>query len=560
MTTTVTDAMRSAGWNVHILAASSRVHFAGLLQSSRDDKTSEYLTFRDVLSELRLCFDIPTEDNPWDNLGFAFEGVWPPAETDGEDSNESDTEAGPSYPQLVSHHGLDQPVCAPPPPPRSVESENRPAVRYRLVQHRQTCHLSAAEPLASHIKAGCASHITHPVPRRDPRYLPPKKSSTDPRVFYMPFRKRIRARGSQSPSKRSESGTSSPSKGMNNDDSANGGGADVANLIAPPEMEMGVTTSFARQTIDGFRPSCLTESRVCAVTGQGRPWCNYQSVGPALQACHIVPQHHYHLYPDPEDVDNDDFDTRFGPNRLQEAWRRTWSSSNGIILLSHLHELFDARLFSIHPDTHRVRAFVPYDVITGCHGRKAKLSTSVDTDALRHHYDMCCIENMGAKLRPMDLVTDSGLTTAGAASSQIISNPDTPSLPRPSDSAGHVQDEPSKHSRMAYNGSRRQAENDDGSTLSPTHGGETNEENAMDPNQCRKRKGMQEFDQRASAGGETYDSSAGWRSSDEYYGYWSSKRVFYGVVTPQNSEQFLADVKYNLLKILPSLENRKDDV
>lgn len=320
---------------------------------------------------------------------------------------------------------------------------------------------------------------------------------------------------------------------------------------------MGVTGSFAHQTIDRFRPSCLAESRVCAVTGQGRPWCNYPSAGPALQACHIVPQHHYHLYPDLDGLGDDDLDTRFCPSRLREAWRRTWSSKNGILLLSHLHELFDARLFSIHPDTHRVRVFVPYDVITGHHGRKAKLGPPVDPNALRYHYDMCCIENMGAHLRPMDLVTDSGLATSGTVSSQAIPGPTVPSLPRPSESADRaqvVQDEPSKRPRATGGGSRRPADNDDGSTPPLTHGGETDEEDSADPSQCRKRKRVQTFHRQASVGSDTYDSNAGrlsYYGTDEHYDHCGRKRVFWGVVTPQNSEQFLANVNYKLKRLFP---------
>jgi hypothetical protein len=83
-------------------------------------------------------------------------------------------------------------------------------------------------------------------------------------------------------------------------------------------------------------------------------------------------------------------------------------------LLSHLHELFDARLFSIDPKTHKIRAFVPYDVITEYHGRKATLPRDVDPLALQHHYDMCCIENMAAQFPYIDMMTsfeDSRMTS-----------------------------------------------------------------------------------------------------------------------------------------------------
>ncbi|UPL04367.1 hypothetical protein LCI18_015301 [Fusarium solani-melongenae] len=64
----------------------------------------------------------------------------------------------------------------------------------------------------------------------------------------------------------------------------------------------------------------------------------------------------------------------------------------------YLHELFNARLFSIHPDTLRVRAFVPYDLILEHHGSRAHLPPNIDRRALGHHYEMCCIENMTAVL------------------------------------------------------------------------------------------------------------------------------------------------------------------
>ncbi|KAL6897062.1 hypothetical protein GGI43DRAFT_106377 [Trichoderma evansii] len=162
----------------------------------------------------------------------------------------------------------------------------------------------------------------------------------------------------------------------------------------------------APDIIAQFRDSCLVGARQCAVSGKGRAWCNFPTVGPALQACHIIPQQQYHLYPLYPDIDdNDDHDgAAFSPRRLQQAWQRTWSGGNGILLLSHLRELFHTRLLSIHPETRRIRAFVPYDVICDYHGRTAKLSGTVDLRALRHHYDICCIENMAAASRPSELL------------------------------------------------------------------------------------------------------------------------------------------------------------
>ncbi|KAH6952123.1 hypothetical protein DER45DRAFT_577596 [Fusarium avenaceum] len=43
--------------------------------------------------------------------------------------------------------------------------------------------------------------------------------------------------------------------------------------------------------------------------------------------------------------------SEFNGRRLRETWMQTWSANNGILLLSHLHEAFNSRLTSIHPDT-----------------------------------------------------------------------------------------------------------------------------------------------------------------------------------------------------------------
>lgn len=132
----------------------------------------------------------------------------------------------------------------------------------------------------------------------------------------------------------------------------------------------------------------------------GRSWYANPTIGPALHACHIVPQQHYHLYPDPEAVAGEvqPQNAMTSNRRLIQAWENTWDPGNGILLLSHLHELFDARLFSIHPKTLQIRVFMPYDVLLGYHGAVAKVPRFVGRAALRHHYEMSCIENMAAKM------------------------------------------------------------------------------------------------------------------------------------------------------------------
>lgn len=71
--------------------------------------------------------------------------------------------------------------------------------------------------------------------------------------------------------------------------------------------------------------------------------------------------------------------------------------SNGILLAAHIHFSFNARILSIDPDTLRIRVFMPYNLITEYHGKIAALPPHIDLHALRHYYDMCCVENLVAQ-------------------------------------------------------------------------------------------------------------------------------------------------------------------
>ena len=156
---------------------------------------------------------------------------------------------------------------------------------------------------------------------------------------------------------------------------------------------------------DSKVPACRRTSIPILVNIYGRvsralAWCANPNIGVALQACHIVPQQQYHIYPDLEAAaDERQAGTeRVSTRRLMQAWECTWVPENGILLFSHLHDMFDTRLFSIHPKTHWIRVFMPYDVLLEYHGRIAKVPRSVDRAALRYYYEMCCIENMAAKM------------------------------------------------------------------------------------------------------------------------------------------------------------------
>jgi hypothetical protein len=322
----------------------------------------------------------------------------------------------------------------------------------------------------------------------------------------MPLRKMLKGKSrSASPSKHTVSGSVSPTR----DGAADADDEDVTGMVAPPTMTLAL--DYAKSTAAKFRSSCLQASNICAVSGKGQSWYFSPSVGPALQACHIVEQQHYHLYPN-RNVE-DDASLADSPRRLQQLWHSTWSAKNGILLLAHLHELFDARLFSIHPDTHRIRAFVPYDVLTEFHSRKAFLPPIVDREALRHHYDMCCIENMAA-LTPYPEIMSLGIATSGT-STALSARTDFPLTPSPGDAS---MGDPSKRSRPTQHDEGQSSKQND-------------TEEALEDEGGGKQRRLDDC-----------------RIDDEANHEWAPVRSFDGHITPWNSRQFLADVNWELQK------------
>lgn len=155
---------------------------------------------------------------------------------------------------------------------------------------------------------------------------------------------------------------------------------------------------YISQRVNRFTENCRMRSNSCAISGEGEVWFNKIVLGPGVEACHIVPEAQYHLYPTNLDPEANRGPPDLSLSNLSKAWEKTWSADNGIMLMKHLRYFFDLRLFSIHPDTDRVRCFVPYSPITKYNGEKAQLHEDVDRNALQHHYGMCCIENMGARI------------------------------------------------------------------------------------------------------------------------------------------------------------------
>ncbi|WAO97091.1 HNHc domain-containing protein [Fusarium falciforme] len=510
----VNPTMRSHGWNIELLTAPGDVPFAGVFQPAKD----VFMTFRDIVNEMRLSFEFQDESSDvWNEVAFGLLDML----------NVSEDEC--PAPKFVHGNGLDQLVPALPELEPDAP-EDRAILQYRVFKHHD-CGLSADQPSKCHFEARCAQRISKPVRRLEPRYLPPKKASTDPRYAAYPLRKTVRGRKPGSPSKRSASGSVSPRKDPDIDQADE----DFANMVAPPECN--ISDERAKMTMANFRNSCLTSAKQCAVTGMGRSWCDSPTIGPALQACHIVSQLQYHTYPDPEaDADEmQDGGERVSPRRLEQAWERTWASENGVLLFSHLHDMFDQRLFSIHPETLQVRAFMPYDILLAYHGRKAKVQRRVDRAALRHHYDMCCIENMAAKMpfveqlpRTGSVASTSGINTpleirptlAGIASPRIL---ESPSEQNQGQDGQRPDGDPSKRARQSERQHIPELTSDcTDSSRSPSDKPMGDSTASPDLPWSRKRK--REHEPRIAANHESY-------------------------LTPYNSEGFLADVSWELTRL-----------
>ncbi|KAM3509776.1 hypothetical protein MY11210_006179 [Beauveria gryllotalpidicola] len=395
MSSAVTAPMRAAGWNVRLTIGTCEAphEFAGVYQNPR----APTLTFADICAELALCFELPagqgdaqenSENRPWTNVAFALTDI-------ADDADDADDADMTEYPTFITCESLDKTV-----PGLSSPSMRKPrSVTYHIVRHRP-CSLAAGLLIKDHLQAQCAHYISEPRRFHHPSYLPYNKTHSDPRLSVTPLRRKLKAR-SQSPPKRS-AGQPDDSEDDN-----------YTNMLAPASLEIDMDS--AKKQVSYFRMACIAQATCCAVSGDGEPWSSIQPIGPGVQACHIVPQQHFHLYP--MNDDNGDGTLDDSARRLCQAWHMTWSADNGILLMKHLHDFFDSRLFSIHPTTLRIRIFVPYKALEPYHGQKAQVARSVDRRALRHHYDMCCIENMAAK-RPTQEMPSSETPTPGDTSTQ----------------------------------------------------------------------------------------------------------------------------------------------
>jgi len=375
-------ANRVYAWNV-VFLDSDDAEFAGVYQQDG------FLTFADVFRELRLCFDFPGPGtlSIWSNDGDNFDGIVPVHEDD------------------VEGNTLFIPTDA---------SGARTPLRLAL-HVRQDCAvpLSSTSPLEDHLRGQCARKV-QPKKRFKRPYLGINERATDLPPS-LPFRGGSRS-GSQSPRKRPRSGSQSPTK------STSAALVDIAEEDAASGTTRGsaLDSPELRLLMQQFRATACSRNDRCAVTGLGRAWTRAGGLGPGVQACHIVPQLQYNLYPDRWPPSFSDSDLQPEPvvsassrDRLEKSWKNTWAGGNSLLLLRHLHDLFDARFFSIHPDTKRIRVFIPYDVLMPYQGKLAQFDSRgvPDKRALGQHWDICCMENMLAASPSVPLPSLSTLPT-----------------------------------------------------------------------------------------------------------------------------------------------------
>ncbi|KAI1132764.1 hypothetical protein F5Y10DRAFT_230734 [Nemania abortiva] len=398
----ITGTQRRLGWNVVISVGSSNP-FGGFYQQDG------LVSVAEATRELNLCFvfEKPDSTNDWQSALLPMANA-------------------------TSMIFLEETNNAPFPTPPASE-----AAEYTYVFHHTDCTRTGVEHSP---KDPCIRPAKHPHRRSDPRYLPIGRSADHRVLRTVPLRGKKRTRNA-STSTSSPSRSLSPTKGgdESNDD-------EFPEAIIPQEE--------ARPIINDFRQSILaTGHTCCAISKKGRSWWNGgASLGPTIQAAHIVPQIHWNVYPN-DDQGVVSMEDNAG---LRDAWNKTWQLSNGLLLASNLHQCFDARLISIDPDTSLIRAFVPYDMIMDFHNTTAYIPKHIDRYALRHHYDMCCIENMSA-IRWAGV----SMPPSGTRELSIVALPSSPNITEPN--LGPVQNlsDPQKRSQSTQGNRQNNSNNND---------------------------------------------------------------------------------------------------
>lgn len=135
----ITPQFRTVGWNIHLLYGPESDKFAGLFHPPGSDS----LTYRDIVNEIRLCFEIPTDFGADGDIAFGYgssigSNVREPLEEDY------------STMAMISHQHLARSVSTLQGDPSS-NSTRPPIVRLQVVWHTE-CGIAPTEPLAAHLR------------------------------------------------------------------------------------------------------------------------------------------------------------------------------------------------------------------------------------------------------------------------------------------------------------------------------------------------------------------------------------------------------------------------
>lgn len=286
----ITREQRSRGWNIKFFI--DKDAFAGIYQRHH------LLTIGDVARDLELCVVFKeTGDN---------DDEWRPTLLPRRRSNETVDDT--SHVPIL----LDKTSTQPFPDPSSSGTTN-----YNFFFH-STRHCDIPDDGQPHgLGSPCCHKPSLPMRRYDARYAPINKpSNTSCKLIMAPVRsaKSLKRRSSSSPSLSRNPSAASSQSADDPDPSVEDGEIPVSVIPA----------ATGRSIIRSFRPSVISATSICAISGTGRSWTEALP-GTGLEAAHIVPQAHWSVYPisGAPRLANRELSIEDRPE-LEMAWRRTW--------------------------------------------------------------------------------------------------------------------------------------------------------------------------------------------------------------------------------------------
>lgn len=132
----INPAARVRGWNVELVRELGGSPFAGIFQPANGD-----VTFRDIVQEMRLCFEFPQESSDvWDSIAFGLVNTF----------NYTPDDANPAPKFVHGRDGLNQTVPVLPELKRDA-LKDRAIIQYLAFKHK-ACNLPADSLLDKHFE------------------------------------------------------------------------------------------------------------------------------------------------------------------------------------------------------------------------------------------------------------------------------------------------------------------------------------------------------------------------------------------------------------------------